>query len=391
MIIALFTLTVFAADWNSIYDPNNNLNTESKDNLETYAEKIEKEKSCPIFVSIIGDGQMQGYTAINDYNAFVIEDETGDDKGISFTHNVDAGLCNLYVSEEYDSIFTDSVVTQVTDAYNEASTYYDGVYALLTAIDNVLVSETATADVTAAPEPVSVTVADPKGTVVDFAGVLDDEYEKTLTQRLNGITALYNMDIAVVTVTDLQGKTPEAFADDYYDYNGYGCGETFDGILILYKDGKPGNRNLQITTCGAAIEIFRGYPIDEILDGVQYNIGEGDFESAFNFYARKCEEFLEPPSVSPVYIPVSLLIGIAIAYVIIKARASKLKSVGMQTSAGSYVVPGSSIITGSQDNFLYKNVVSTKIVRSESSGSSGSSSTHTSSSGRSHGGGGRSF
>lgn len=391
MIITLFTFSVFASDWVSIYTPEIKMSSGEAKELEAFAKRIEKEADCPIFVNIIGSGHMKNYTAINDYNAYVIQNETGEDKGISFTHNVDTNLFNIYVAGDIENLFSEKTLNQALNAYNGASTYYDGIHDMLAVIDSVLVKEVETVEEAESTEPVVINVSDPKGTVVDFAGVLDDEYEKTLTEKLNGITALYNIDIAVVTVTSLQGKTAEEFADDYYDYNGYGCGENHDGILILYKDGKAGNRNLHITTTGAAIEIFSGYPIDEILDGVQYNIGEGDFEAAFNFYARKCEELLAPPSVSPFYIPVALLIGIAIAYFIIKARASKLKSVVEQASAGSYVVPGSSRITGSQDNFLYRNVVSTKIVRSESSGSSGSSSTHTSSSGRSHGGGGRTF
>ena len=30
------------------------------------------------------------------------------------------------------------------------------------------------------------------------------------------------MDVVIVTSNDLQGKTPRDYADDYYDYNGYG-------------------------------------------------------------------------------------------------------------------------------------------------------------------------
>ena len=30
------------------------------------------------------------------------------------------------------------------------------------------------------------------------------------------------MDAVIVTSNDLKGKTPRDYADDYYDYNGYG-------------------------------------------------------------------------------------------------------------------------------------------------------------------------
>ena len=41
------------------------------------------------------------------------------------------------------------------------------------------------------------------------------------------------------------GKTAEAYADDYYDYNGYGYGENDDGLLLLVSMGE---REWAITT-----------------------------------------------------------------------------------------------------------------------------------------------
>ena len=46
----------------------------------------------------------------------------------------------------------------------------------------------------------------------------------------------------------------------------------------------------------------------------------------------------------------------AMGFIIIFAIASKNKSVRMQKNATVYTRPGSMIITGSADNFLYNNV-----------------------------------
>ena len=41
------------------------------------------------------------------------------------------------------------------------------------------------------------------------------------------------------------GKTAQAYADDYYDYNGYGYGENDDGILLPSQYGRKENGRFQ--------------------------------------------------------------------------------------------------------------------------------------------------
>ena len=51
-----------------------------------------------------------------------------------------------------------------------------------------------------------------------------------------------------------------------------------------------------------------------------------------------------------------IVVGTAMGFIIILAIASKNKSVRMQTNATVYTRPGSFVVTGSYDNFLYKNL-----------------------------------
>ena len=51
-----------------------------------------------------------------------------------------------------------------------------------------------------------------------------------------------------------------------------------------------------------------------------------------------------------------IVVGMAMGFIIILAIASKNKSVRMQTNATVYTRPGSFVVTGSYDNFLYKNL-----------------------------------
>ena len=47
--------------------------------------------------------------------------------------------------------------------------------------------------------------------------------------------------------------TQQAAADDFYDYNGYGYGENYDGILFYIADYE---RKYQFSTCGSGETIF---------------------------------------------------------------------------------------------------------------------------------------
>ena len=41
------------------------------------------------------------------------------------------------------------------------------------------------------------------------------------------------MDAVIVTSNNLNGKSQQDYADDYFDYNGYGVGKEKSGLLSL--------------------------------------------------------------------------------------------------------------------------------------------------------------
>ncbi len=234
--------------------------------------------------------------------------------------------------------------------------------------------------------------------VVDDANLLSEAEETLLTARLSSIGDMNEVEIGVVTVDSLDGKSAQAFADDYYDYNGFGYGDNDDGLLVLYKDGMSGDRELYITTHGTAISVFTDRRIDLILDEMIPPIIDGDYYGAFTTFAGECEYYLENPSAVTnsenivkekfvFWLLGSVVFGFAVAFIIMLGVASSLKTVKRQPNAAAYV--DNLKLSERSDTFLYKNVRKRPIPRSSSSG--GGSSTHRSSSGRSHGGGGRRF
>lgn len=232
--------------------------------------------------------------------------------------------------------------------------------------------------------------------LVDNADLLTDSEESELLSKLKKISNDQQMDIVIVTTSDLYGETPRDYADDFYDYNGY----AEDGILLLVS---MEDSDWYISTSGYGITAItdagREYMAEQFVD----DLGDADYYDAFVTYADFCNEFIimarngDPFDVDDLpkedfnfirSLLVSLGIGFVAALIITGRMKGKLKTVRHQTEATDYVKTGSMKVTQSRDLFLYKHI--DRHAKPKES-SSGGSRTHTSSSGRTHGGGGGKF
>ncbi|MGN0545007.1 MAG: TPM domain-containing protein [Acutalibacteraceae bacterium] len=245
-------------------------------------------------------------------------------------------------------------------------------------------------------------ILDTRTRVVDMAELLDDSEESALLSKLDEISERQQLDVVVVTADTLDGKTPMEYADDFYDYNGYGFGADKDGILLLVSMEE---RDWWISTTGYGITAFTDAGIDYISEQFLSKLSSGDYAGAFTSFADQCDDFITqaktgepydtgnlPKGEFPLlsYILISLVVGLVFALIVTNIMKGKLKTVKMQTAAADYVRSGSLNITNSNDVFLYSHVNRRERVVESSSDSSGST-THTSSSGTSHGGGGGKF
>ena len=235
--------------------------------------------------------------------------------------------------------------------------------------------------------------------LVDEADLLSDDEESELLAKLDEISERQKCDVAVVTVDSLEGKTAEVYADDYYDYNGYGFGEERDGILLLVS---MEDRNWHMSTCGYGITAFTDAGMEYMADKFTPLLSDGFYSDAFIKYAELCDDFitqakegkpydkgnLPKGTISPIWILLSIVIGLVIAYILGTKKKRKLKSVIEQASAQNYTVPGSMMLTVNWDRLVNRTVTTRVIVRDDDDGGS---STHSSSSGTSHGGSGGSF
>lgn len=248
--------------------------------------------------------------------------------------------------------------------------------------------------------------ADDLPRLVDMADLLTDSEEADLSGLLDEISGRHQVDIVIVTVASMDGASAVVYADDFYDYNGYGYGDKRDGILLLISMDE---RDWYISTHGFAITAITDAGREYISEIFVNDLSLGDYAAAFTNFARLCDDFItqaktgEPYDVDhlpeePFEPILSLVTAFAIAFIIALISTGimkgQLKSVCGQTAADNYMRQDSMKLTRKNDLFLYKKVDRRKketTSSSDNSGSSGGSRTHTSSSGATHGGGGGKF
>lgn len=373
-------IPVSAASTNHIFDDTNMIGELSA--LEAVAQKIEDTYGYSVLLSVVDTVGEEGTYA---YCEELYNTKTEKENGIALTYNYGDNKYAFYCAGEAEKIFTvDIQDNTLWGAFAFTETYYDGAIAYFTTVENMLKES-----VTALPK-VEVTEFIPDERtlplVVDNADVLTDAEEESLTVKLEELGAKYSLEVGVLTVDTYEGKSGQAYVDYYYDYNGYGYGENDDGLMIVFNTGKgDGTRNLSLTTHGTAIELVTDFEIDVIFDTMIPFITDGEIAAAFDTFVSEADSAIDPTTPS-YYIPLSIVIGFAVSFIIVKIQASKLKTVRKKVDAADYVA--NVAITQRYDNFMFKNVSK---VEKKSDSDSGGSSTHTSSSGRTHGGGSRNF
>lgn len=252
--------------------------------------------------------------------------------------------------------------------------------------------------------------------VIDNADLMTNEEVFQLEEKASSISDTYEMDIVILTVDSLGGKTAEAYADDYYDGNGYGYGEDYSGVLFLLSMEE---RDWYISTCGSAVYVLTDYGIQQSADAALPYLSAGDYAMGFYSWLDILPEFLDAISegapidgyadysgsyysgtqeeivyyeedISPSFL-LALLIGAAAGGITIAVMRSSMNTRRKQSGAREYMNRDSYRLRSQRDIFLYSNVTRTARPKQTSSGSGGGSSVHRSSSGRSHGGGGGKF
>lgn len=266
---------------------------------------------------------------------------------------------------------------------------------------------------TSEPEPTVAPTAMPemmrlpsgKLPIVDQAGLLTPDEVTALSEKLVSIANRYQCDIVIVTADGLGYKTATEYADDFFDYNGYGYGATpdasgttinGDGILLLVSMEE---RDYAISTSGFGIYALTDYGIADLEERFLPELSRGDYAASFDTFADRCAWLLDTArknkpydvgyKLNTVAIFVAIVAGVLFAFIPVSAMKRKLTDVHKNTEADRYLQADTFAMTQNSDVFLNKHImrsVHVEASRGGGGGSSGGSSTHTSSSGGTHGG-----
>lgn len=262
--------------------------------------------------------------------------------------------------------------------------------------------------------------------VFDQAGLFSETEIIQLEEKIVQCRKSTKMDVVIVSAYADGERSAEEYADDYYDYGGFGVGKKASGVLLLYYmdgPGQPGGE-CYISTTGTMINMLTDERIESILDDVYGDLGNRDFagatehfledvkayvkegvESGQYTYDRDTGEIVRYHSIRLYEVAIAMVIaGISAGSVCLdikKRYAMKQSSREVSNSLQAYRADCAFHFSVAGDKMVNKYVRSVPIPRNTSSGSggrghSGSSSAgrstiHTSSSGSSHGGGGRRF
>lgn len=234
--------------------------------------------------------------------------------------------------------------------------------------------------------------------LVDDADLLTSVEEEELLARLDAISEKYQQDLVIITNYSLNDKSATEFADDFFDYHGYGFGQDSSGILLLIS---MEYRDWALSTSGSAIKTFTDAGQTYMTENFLSYISDENYDKGFHKFIDLSENFLEQARTGQPYdygnmpkkplawywLPITLAVSFLIALGIQRSMKSKLKSVRRQEAADDYIRMNSFQLSDQRDLFLYKNVSRTiKPETSSSGGGGGGSRTHSSSSGSSHGG-----
>ena len=217
----------------------------------------------------------------------------------------------------------------------------------------------------------------------DDAELIPDYEIDKLEQEIEKAEEETGWNILLITTNDTNGRSSEAYADDCYDEK-YGINT--DGIAFLID---MQNRRVQISTSGDALKTLSDDNIDKIIDEGYEDLKDGYYEDCFAEMIEKADWYKRTGGheISTVEKVIAGIVA-AVAFLICFGVVHVTYSAGGQKYRYDYGQNGKLKLRRQQDDFMHESVNRVKIAKESSSGSHSS---HISSSGGTHGGGGRGF
>ena len=254
--------------------------------------------------------------------------------------------------------------------------------------------------------------------IFDGAGLFDAKERAHLEEMAASYRDEMGVDLVVVTAFNDGRHTAMEYADDFYDYGGFGEGKDADGVLFLIYLDRPGSvtGDYWISTTGVMIRILTDKRIDTMKANVVGFLKDQDYAGAAQQFMRDVSYYVDKGIVSGQYnydsetgrisryhsirwyealFAVAVAAGVALSACLGVMRRYSMKPSRRQKENGlmAYRAGANFCMNNIQDILVKQFTTHTRISTSSGgrAGGGGRSTTHTSSSGRSHGGGGGRF
>ena len=382
LLFSLFlTIPVQADDTGFIRDSLGLITSYEEEDLETQASQIAEKHHFQVFFATV-DG---GVVDLEKDASNLYQTQAGESDGVLLVVSADKSQWKLYYGGQGESMLQAEEEDLLWHAFDKENTWSKGIQSYLNTVKSKF---------------------EKPALVVDQAYLLDYQEVSKLSTKLTEISQRQGLDVVVLTVPSLYGESPQDYADNFFDFNGYGQGPDHDGVLLLINMEE---RDWHISTTGYGIYAITDAGLEYMSERFLKHLSSGNYAQAFNTYADLVDDFVtqaktgKPYDVdnlpkepfSLLWLPASGLLGFAVAWLVTTLLKGQLQSVQPRFDAREYMRNDSFALTKSQDLFLYRNVSRQARPKPTSSSSGfkggGGSSSHRSSSGRSHGGGGGKF
>ena len=229
--------------------------------------------------------------------------------------------------------------------------------------------------------------------IIDNAGLFDDRQEASLGIRIDTVSENYEFDLVIVTEKSTGFVPAATYADDFFENNGYGFGENWDGCLVLFVTN---GRDYAFSASGRGIKILNPFADQVLINDMHVFLSNDNYYDACQTYINRWEEFLALDTKGRNYnffhkynlqaTCAAVAISIIIGFIITLLWRRGMNTALAQTNAAAYIIDNSLSFKVKKDQFLYSIVTKTKRESSSTSGGGGGSGSRTSSSGRSHSG-----
>lgn len=249
---------------------------------------------------------------------------------------------------------------------------------------------------------ITVFAAEDRQRVFDKAGVFTAEEAAGLEDELKEAVDEIGMDFVILTTSDKEGASLQDYADDFYDYGGFGTDAEGSGLLMLID---MEDRTVYVSTKGKAIKYLTDKRLSNLTDNndqLYEYLASGYYEDAVQNVIGEVEDYVEqgiPGAKKLTFFEILLAIAVPalVAYLYISSIKRQYTMKAEKENSANYAIAyrnTSAFAFAVNADELISHKVVTRIIPVTSNHSdsdsddSGHSTTHTSHSGSIHGGGG---